>query len=71
MSGSDKFKCRWCSCVFTRAAPKNNYVELECPYCTIDHLTTMLDKMCAELKEAIKNEIREPHPSMGEQVSED
>ena len=66
---SDKFKCKFCSCVYTRAAQENPYVAIDCPYCTIDHLVSEIDKVVKELGGDV--EIRKPHTPVGEQVSED
>lgn len=59
LSKSDKFKCKLCSCVYVREAQENNWCAIPCPYCTIDVLTTMIDKIepllhehaCAPVKE--------------------
>jgi hypothetical protein len=37
-------KCRWCGTVYTKPAQENNWCAIDCPYCTIDALTTMIDK---------------------------
>jgi hypothetical protein len=52
MSASDTGnKCRWCGTVYTQPAQNNNWCAIDCPYCSIDVLTTMIDKLEALLNE--------------------